>query len=85
MIFLVSTLVQRPVVERLLPVTPSDDVQGIPGGQFIFEPSPGAVLEQLARERMPKKVGAAADLDASFAATAGEHVADVGCGERPAG
>lgn len=43
----VSTLVQRQVLERLLPVQPSDDTKGIPGNQFIFEPSPAAVLEQL--------------------------------------
>src|SRR3954468_8965292 len=43
----VSTLVQRPTVDTLLPVEPSQDTQGIPGNQFIFEPSPAAVLEQL--------------------------------------
>ena len=43
----VSTLVQRPVVEQLLPVQPSADTEGIPGNQFIFEPNPAAVLEQL--------------------------------------
>jgi F-type H+-transporting ATPase subunit gamma len=43
----VSTLVQRPVAESLLPVTPSDDTNGIPGNQFIFEPNPSSVLEQL--------------------------------------
>jgi len=43
----VSTLVQRPTVEALLPVTPTQDTQGIPGNQFIFEPSAAAVLEQL--------------------------------------
>jgi len=43
----VSTLVQRPALEQLLPVKPSEDTQGIPGNQFIFEPSPSAVLEQL--------------------------------------
>ena len=49
----VSTLVQRPVVDRLLPVEPSDSAaEGIPGGQFIFEPSPDAVLRQL----MPRYV-----------------------------
>jgi len=26
---------------------PSEDTEGIPGNQFIFEPNPGAVLEQL--------------------------------------
>ena len=43
----VSTLTQRPELERLLPVQATEDVEGIPGGQFIFEPGPGAVLEQL--------------------------------------
>jgi F-type H+-transporting ATPase subunit gamma len=44
----VSTLVQRPVVERLLPIEPSSDVEvGIPGRQFIFEPAPASVLDQL--------------------------------------
>jgi F-type H+-transporting ATPase subunit gamma len=43
----VSTLVQRPVVEPLLPITPSGDTEGIPGNQFLWEPSAGAVLQQL--------------------------------------
>jgi F-type H+-transporting ATPase subunit gamma len=43
----VSTLVQRPQLDGLLPIRPTADTTGIPGGQFIFEPSPGAVLEQL--------------------------------------
>jgi F-type H+-transporting ATPase subunit gamma len=44
----VSTLSQRPVVDRLLPVEPSDTAEvGIPGRQFIFEPNPGEVLRQL--------------------------------------
>lgn len=43
----VSTLVQRPVVEPLLPIAPSADTEGIPGNQFLWEPSPSAVLEQL--------------------------------------
>jgi F-type H+-transporting ATPase subunit gamma len=43
----VSTLVQRPTLSRLLPITPAADTAGIPGNQFIFEPSPGAVLQQL--------------------------------------
>ena len=44
----VSTLVQRPIVDRLLPVEPSDSADvGIPGRQFIFEPNPDAVLRQL--------------------------------------
>ena len=43
----VSTLVQRPTLDTLLPVEPSADTEGIPGNQFIFEPSAGAVLEQI--------------------------------------
>ena len=43
----VSTLVQRPASDRLLPVEPAEDAEGIPGGQFIFEPNPAAVLTQL--------------------------------------
>jgi F-type H+-transporting ATPase subunit gamma len=43
----VSTLTQRPSLDRLLPIEPADDTEGIPGNQFIFEPNPGAVLEQL--------------------------------------
>jgi F-type H+-transporting ATPase subunit gamma len=43
----VSTLTQRPVLETLLPIHPSRDTRGILGNQFLFEPSPGAVLEQL--------------------------------------
>jgi F-type H+-transporting ATPase subunit gamma len=43
----VSTLTQRPSMDDLLPITPSPDTAGIPGNQFIFEPSPGSVLEQL--------------------------------------
>jgi F-type H+-transporting ATPase subunit gamma len=43
----VSTLVQRPVVEPLLPIPPAPDIVGIPGRQFIFEPDPGTVLARL--------------------------------------
>src|SRR6476660_4021832 len=43
----VSTLNQRPTLERLLPIVPSEDTDGIPGRQFIFEPSADAVLRQL--------------------------------------
>ena len=43
----VSTLTQRPAMIELLPVEPPEDTEGIPGNQIIFEPSPGAVLEQL--------------------------------------
>jgi F-type H+-transporting ATPase subunit gamma len=48
----VSTLVQRPVMEQLLPIVPADDTDGIPGNQFLFEPSPAAFLEAL----MPRYV-----------------------------
>src|SRR5262245_9853304 len=43
----VSTLAQRPVLAPLLPIEPTEDTEGIPGNQFIFEPNAGAVLEQL--------------------------------------
>jgi F-type H+-transporting ATPase subunit gamma len=44
----ISTLAQRPVMIQLLPIQPAPDTDaGIPGRQFIFEPSPAAVLEQL--------------------------------------
>jgi F-type H+-transporting ATPase subunit gamma len=43
----VSTLTQRPAIDHLLPIEPAEDTEGIPGNQFIFEPNPGAVLEQL--------------------------------------
>jgi len=43
----VSTLVQKPEMIQLLPIRPTEDTEGIPGNQFIFEPSASAVLEQL--------------------------------------
>jgi len=43
----VSTLIQRPQLVQVLPITPNPDTEGIPGNQFIFEPSASAVLEQL--------------------------------------
>jgi F-type H+-transporting ATPase subunit gamma len=43
----VSTLVQRPEMKRLLPIRPNPDDAVIPGRQFIFEPDPRHVLEQL--------------------------------------
>ncbi len=43
----VSTLVQRPSRLTILPIPASEDTEGIPGNQFIFEPSASAVLEQL--------------------------------------
>ena len=43
----VSTLTQQPTLGRILPIVASNDTAGIPGNQFIFEPNPSAVLEQL--------------------------------------
>ena len=43
----VSTLIQKPELDVILPITPTEDTEGIPGNQFIFEPSASAVLEQL--------------------------------------
>jgi F-type H+-transporting ATPase subunit gamma len=43
----VSTLTQRPALDTLLPIEPSEDTEGIPGNQFIFEPNPATVLERL--------------------------------------
>jgi F-type H+-transporting ATPase subunit gamma len=44
----VSTLVQRPAIDQLLPVDYGEDTaEGIPGNQFIFEPDAGTVLTQL--------------------------------------
>jgi F-type H+-transporting ATPase subunit gamma len=43
----VSTLVQRPQLDQLLPLRPSEDTEGIPGNQFLWEPQPAFVLEQL--------------------------------------
>ena len=43
----VSTLVQRPTALTILPIQPAADTEGIPGNQFIFEPSAAAVLQQL--------------------------------------
>ena len=43
----VSTLSQKPVRDQLLPIEASEDTEGIPGNQFIFEPDPRTVLQQL--------------------------------------
>ncbi|HET7028619.1 MAG TPA: ATP synthase F1 subunit gamma [Candidatus Limnocylindrales bacterium] len=43
----VSTLTQRPESDTLLPIEPTEDTEGIPGNQFIFEPGAAAVLERL--------------------------------------
>ncbi|MCL5961815.1 MAG: ATP synthase F1 subunit gamma [Chloroflexi bacterium] len=42
----VSTLVQRPVIERLLPIEPAAEVTG-PNVEYIYEPGAAAVLEKL--------------------------------------
>jgi F-type H+-transporting ATPase subunit gamma len=43
----VSTLTQKPAMDTLLPIEPSEDTEGIPGNQFIFEPDPATLLERL--------------------------------------
>ncbi len=43
----VSTLVQRPSSMTILPIPASEDTEGIPGNQFIFEPSATVVLQQI--------------------------------------
>ncbi len=47
-----SVATQRVVVEQLLPIQPADVREGKPVVEFIFEPSPSAVLERL----LPKHV-----------------------------
>ena len=42
-----STLTQKPDLDRLLPIEPSEDTEGIPGNQFIFEPDAATVLREL--------------------------------------
>ena len=49
----VSTLVQRADMVGLLPIKPGPDTRGIPGSQFIFEPAPEVVLDEL----LPRYVG----------------------------
>ena len=50
----VSTLVQRPEMIQLLPIRATEDTEGIPGNQFIFEPNParraGAARAALRRD-----------------------------------
>jgi F-type H+-transporting ATPase subunit gamma len=63
----VSTLVQRADKIQLLPIKPSTDTRGILGSQFIFEPEPEIVLNEL----LPRYVGtrlfqAALESSASF-------------------
>ena len=43
----VSTLVQRPELEQILPIQPATDTDGVPGNQFIFEPNATTVLRQI--------------------------------------
>jgi F-type H+-transporting ATPase subunit gamma len=43
----VTTLTQKPDMDRLLPIEPSEDTKGIPGNQFIFEPDAATVLRAL--------------------------------------
>jgi F-type H+-transporting ATPase subunit gamma len=47
-----SVATQRVVVEQLLPIQPAEVSEGTPVVEFIFEPSPAAVLERL----LPKHV-----------------------------
>ena len=49
----VSTLVQRAEKVQLLPIKPVATSGGILGSQFIFEPSPGRVLDEL----LPRYIG----------------------------
>ena len=49
----VSTLVQRADMVQLLPIKPTQDTRGIPGAQFIFEPAPEVVLNEL----LPRYLG----------------------------
>src|SRR5262245_8801592 len=43
----ISTLTQKPAMDSLLHIDPSEDTAGIPGNQFLFEPDPGTALERL--------------------------------------
>ena len=49
----VSTLVQRADMVQLLPIKPTTDTHGVPGSQFIFEPEPERVLDEL----LPRYLG----------------------------
>jgi F-type H+-transporting ATPase subunit gamma len=49
----VSTLVQRADMVQLLPIKPTLDTDGVPGSQFIFEPEPERVLDEL----LPRYLG----------------------------
>ena len=53
----ISTLVQQPEMKRLLPIKPNPEAEaGIPGRQFIFEPSAVRVLELTASEQSSRMV-----------------------------
>ena len=63
----ISTLVQKADSSQLLPIKPSSDTHGILGSQFIFEPAPEEVLNEL----LPRYLGtrlyqAALESTASF-------------------
>ena len=65
----VSTLVQRPEMKRLLPVKPNPDADaGIPGHQFLFEPAPATVLDQLVPRYVATRL-----FQAVLEVTASEH------------
>jgi len=63
----VSTLVQKPVMEQLLPIIPAEDTEGIPGNQFLFEPNPGEFLHALVPRYVATRLYAAVlETTASF-------------------
>jgi F-type H+-transporting ATPase subunit gamma len=64
----ISTLTQRPEAVQLLPIRPTTDTKGIPGNQFLFEPTPAVVLEAL----LPRYV-ASRTFQAVLETTACEH------------
>jgi F-type H+-transporting ATPase subunit gamma len=65
----VSTLVQRPEMTRLLPVKSSPDADtGLPGRQFIFEPNPATVLDELVPRYVATRL-----FQAVLEVTASEH------------
>jgi F-type H+-transporting ATPase subunit gamma len=49
----VSTLVQKPDIVQLLPIRPTARSRSVLGSQFIFEPGPGRVLDEL----LPRYLG----------------------------
>lgn len=52
----VSTLVQRPLTERLLPIEPAQNEDGANLSEFIIEPSPAEVLAALATRIVPLRL-----------------------------